>query len=49
MGVWGSRSELNRLFGISNPDNQPQAELWMGADPNGSRLQPRPWTFNNAG
>ncbi len=21
--VWGSRSELNRLYGISNLDNQP--------------------------
>ncbi len=32
---WGSREALSRLFGIANPDQQPQAELWMGAHPNG--------------
>lgn len=30
---WGSESALNELFGIANPNNQPQAEIWMGAHP----------------
>ena len=30
---WGSKKALNELFGIANPDNQPQAEIWMGAHP----------------
>ena len=30
---WGSKTALNKLFGIANPDNQPQAEIWMGAHP----------------
>ncbi|MFM2485470.1 mannose-6-phosphate isomerase, class I [Celerinatantimonas yamalensis] len=33
--AWGSTDQLNHLFGISNPDGQPQAEIWMGAHPNG--------------
>ncbi len=32
---WGSKTSLNTLFGIENPENQPQAELWMGTHPNG--------------
>jgi len=32
---WGSRDALTSLFGIANPDGKPQAELWMGAHPNG--------------
>ncbi|WP_323948720.1 mannose-6-phosphate isomerase, class I [Aeromonas caviae] len=32
---WGSRDALTRLFGITNPERKPQAELWMGAHPNG--------------
>ena len=32
---WGSTTAMNALFGISNPDSLPQAELWMGAHPNG--------------
>lgn len=32
---WGSRTALNTLFGVSNPDEQPQAEMWMGAHPAG--------------
>jgi mannose-6-phosphate isomerase len=32
---WGSRAALTTLFGIPNPDGSPQAELWMGAHPNG--------------
>ncbi|MBZ6070911.1 mannose-6-phosphate isomerase, class I [Aeromonas schubertii] len=35
---WGSRHALTRLFGIANPDEQPQAELWMGAHPSGCSL-----------
>ncbi|MEZ9852486.1 mannose-6-phosphate isomerase, class I [Vibrio breoganii] len=37
--AWGSHTSLSSLFGFDNPDNEPQAELWMGAHPNGcSRL-----------
>jgi len=37
---WGSHDAMTRLFGLPNPDAQPQAELWMGAHPNGcSRLE----------
>ncbi|PNO58711.1 MULTISPECIES: mannose-6-phosphate isomerase, class I [Aeromonas] len=32
---WGSHNALTHLFGIENPDGKPQAELWMGAHPNG--------------
>ncbi len=28
---WGTYSSLEELFGIPNPDNTPQAEIWMGA------------------
>ncbi|MEZ8968483.1 mannose-6-phosphate isomerase, class I [Vibrio breoganii] len=38
--AWGSTDSLSTLFQISNPDGSPQAELWMGAHPNGcSTLQ----------
>ncbi|MCY9804567.1 mannose-6-phosphate isomerase, class I [Vibrio scophthalmi] len=33
--IWGSQTAINELFGIDNPNNQPQAEIWMGAHPNG--------------
>ena len=33
--IWGSRTSINELLGIKNPDNQHQAEVWMGAHPNG--------------
>lgn len=33
--VWGSQTAITELFGIANPSNQPQAEIWMGAHPNG--------------
>lgn len=37
--TWGSRTAINQLFDIENPDNAPQAEVWMGAHINGcSRL-----------
>lgn len=32
---WGSHDSLTTLFGITNPEGKPQAELWMGAHPNG--------------
>lgn len=32
---WGSHDALTRLFDIPNPAGKPQAELWMGAHPNG--------------
>ncbi len=38
--IWGSRSSISELLGISNPDNKHQAEIWMGAHPNGcSRIK----------
>lgn len=33
--AWGSKSSIESLFGIANPENKPQAEIWMGAHPNG--------------
>jgi mannose-6-phosphate isomerase len=37
--AWGSITSMQELFGYKNPEGQPQAELWMGAHPNGcSRL-----------
>lgn len=33
--AWGSRTSINQLFDIENLDNKPQAEIWMGAHPNG--------------
>lgn len=34
--AWGSKTTLTDLYGIPNPDNQPMAELWMGAHPKSS-------------
>ncbi|MGL6055148.1 MAG: type I phosphomannose isomerase catalytic subunit, partial [Vibrio metschnikovii] len=33
--AWGSIDSFSQLFDIANPQQQPQAELWMGAHPNG--------------
>ncbi len=33
--AWGSTSSINQLFDIKNPSAEPQAEVWMGAHPNG--------------
>ncbi|PNH93701.1 mannose-6-phosphate isomerase, class I [Vibrio diazotrophicus] len=33
--AWGSTTSINQLFGIDNPASKPQAEIWMGAHPNG--------------
>lgn len=33
--AWGSDSSIHSLFNIPNPDQQPQAEVWMGTHPNG--------------
>jgi mannose-6-phosphate isomerase len=32
---WGSKTEITNLFAIPNPNNQHQAEIWMGAHANG--------------
>ncbi|MDX1301580.1 mannose-6-phosphate isomerase, class I [Photobacterium sp.] len=32
---WGSTTSIESLFGIANPEGRPQAEIWMGAHPNG--------------
>ncbi len=32
---WGSVDSVNKLFNIANPKSEPQAEIWMGAHPNG--------------
>ncbi len=38
--AWGSFDALNTLFGIPNAEGKPQAEIWMGAHPNGcSKVQ----------
>ncbi|MDQ2165117.1 mannose-6-phosphate isomerase, class I [Vibrio anguillarum] len=33
--AWGSTTSIQHLFDIANPNNAPQAEIWMGAHPNG--------------
>lgn len=33
--AWGSYSSFEQLFGIDNPAEEPQAEIWMGAHPSG--------------
>lgn len=33
--AWGSTTSIESLFGIANPEGNPQAEIWMGAHPNG--------------
>ncbi|MGG4607137.1 mannose-6-phosphate isomerase [Providencia sp. Me31A] len=33
---WGSKTALTKLYAVSNPDNLPMAELWMGAHPKAS-------------
>ncbi|ADT85316.1 mannose-6-phosphate isomerase, class I [Vibrio furnissii] len=33
--AWGSIDSISQLFDIANPEQQPQAEIWMGAHPNG--------------
>lgn len=33
--AWGSKYAISELFAIANPNNEPQAEIWMGAHPNG--------------
>ena len=35
---WGSRDALEIVFGIANPANEPQAEIWMGAHPKSPSL-----------
>ena len=34
--AWGSKTALTDLYGIANPQQQPMAELWMGAHPKSS-------------
>lgn len=33
--TWGSKSSIETLFGMPNQSKKPQAEIWMGAHPNG--------------
>ncbi|SHO58707.1 mannose-6-phosphate isomerase, class I [Vibrio quintilis] len=33
--AWGSTTSISCLFGIANENGEPQAEIWMGAHPNG--------------
>ncbi|MGL5249474.1 MAG: mannose-6-phosphate isomerase, class I, partial [Enterovibrio sp.] len=33
--AWGSKTAITTLFGIKNSNNEPQAEIWMGAHVNG--------------
>ncbi|MFW5843325.1 MAG: mannose-6-phosphate isomerase, class I [Spirochaetota bacterium] len=39
--AWGSTTDIPRLTGIPNPDDEPMAELWMGDHP---RLPSRLWS-----
>jgi len=34
--AWGSITSISEMFGIANPTNEPQAEVWMGAHSGGS-------------
>ncbi|MCZ4675224.1 mannose-6-phosphate isomerase [Citrobacter sedlakii] len=34
--AWGSKTALTELYGMANPQQQPMAELWMGAHPKSS-------------
>jgi mannose-6-phosphate isomerase len=36
--AWGSKDAFQQMYGVANPDQQPQAEIWMGAHPNGCSL-----------
>ncbi len=36
--AWGSPSSFTQLFGTANASGEPQAEIWMGAHPNGCSL-----------
>ncbi|MDR7342369.1 mannose-6-phosphate isomerase [Pantoea alhagi] len=36
--AWGSKTALTELYGIENPQQQPMAELWMGAHSKSSSL-----------
>ena len=36
--AWGSRTAMPGLLGYENPDNEPMAELWMGAHPKAPSL-----------
>ncbi len=36
--AWGSSSSFSQLFGIDNQSGEPQAEIWMGAHPNGCSM-----------
>lgn len=33
--AWGSKTSISDLFGIANVNNEPQAEIWMGAHSRG--------------
>ncbi len=33
--AWGSKEAFQQMYGVANPEHQPQAEIWMGAHPNG--------------
>ncbi|MBU9856095.1 mannose-6-phosphate isomerase [Rahnella bonaserana] len=34
--AWGSKDALTKLYGITDPQDRPMAELWMGAHPKSS-------------
>ncbi|WP_159654317.1 mannose-6-phosphate isomerase, class I [Vibrio atypicus] len=36
--AWGSPSSFTQLFGTANTAGEPQAEIWMGAHPNGCSM-----------
>ncbi len=36
--AWGSRTAMTERFGFANPDDEPQAELWLGAHAGGCSI-----------
>ena len=36
--AWGSKDAFQQMYGVANPEHQPQAEIWMGAHPNGCSI-----------
>ncbi len=41
--AWGSHRAIAELLGKKSPSDQPQAEMWMGAHPNGSSRVTNHW------
>ncbi|MBN2829308.1 MAG: mannose-6-phosphate isomerase, class I [Candidatus Cloacimonetes bacterium] len=44
---WGTNDFISQLMNVSNPDNEPHAELWMGAHPKAPSVVLLKDTFKN--